>query len=169
MRLGSFSFIVGVDDEPAIRGMKSMNHLVTLDAQASELEKILSGVKTMLAKEFDPAHPSAHPVNPGDALYLLRDKDDCAIRVKATVIRTLLITNNLSEEMSQTLKEMQPKLKFTEDQFNHWSVRQQVLLVEFDSARKIEAIQITLDKDTDEFNWIAFRSFSLDTEFGCTT
>jgi len=32
-----------------------MNHLVVLDAQANELEKILSGVKTMLVKEFDPS------------------------------------------------------------------------------------------------------------------
>ena len=64
-----------------------MNYLVFLDASAGELEKILSGVKTMLVKEFDPAQTTAHPVNPGDSLYFLRDKDDCALRVKATVVR----------------------------------------------------------------------------------
>ena len=32
-----------------------MNHLVFLDTQAGELEKILSGVKSMVVKEFDPA------------------------------------------------------------------------------------------------------------------
>ena len=30
-----------------------MNHLVFLDRRAGELEKILSGIKTMLMKEFD--------------------------------------------------------------------------------------------------------------------
>ena len=146
-----------------------MNHLFFLDAQAGELEKILSGVKTMLVKEFDPALPPADPVNPGDSLYLLRNKDACTLRVKATVTRVLSVTNDLEEDLSQLLKEMQPKLQFTEEQFDHWSAKKQVLLVEFESARKIEAIHITLDEDTDESNWIAFRAFSLDTEFGCTT
>ena len=141
-----------------------MNHLVFLDAQAGELEKILSGVKTMLVKEFDFIHVPAHPVNPGDTLYFLRDKDDCAIRVKATVVRTLPTTNHLGEGISQTLKEMQPKLQFTEDQFSCWSAKQQVLFVEFDSARKIEAIQIILKNTANKSDWIAFKQFSIVTE-----
>ncbi len=59
-----------------------MNHLVILDARAGELEKILSGVKTMLVKEFDPTQTRLHPINPGDSLYFLRGPGDCAVRVK---------------------------------------------------------------------------------------
>ena len=139
-----------------------MNHIVFLDAQAGELEKILSGVKTMLVKEFDPALTPADPVNPGDSLYLLRNKDEYTLRVKATVTRVLSVTNDLEEDLSQVLKEMQPKLNFTEEQFDYWSAKKQVLLVEFESARKIEAIHLTLDEDTDKSNWIAFGAFSLD-------
>ncbi len=95
-----------------------MNHLVFVDAQAGELEKILSGVKTMLAKEFDPGQTAAPPVNPGDSLYFLRDEDDCTVRVKATVVRVLYFTNRLDGDLSQSLKEMQPRLLFTEDQYN---------------------------------------------------
>ena len=40
--------------------MTSMNYLVFLDTQAGELEKILSGVKSMVLKEFDPAQSPAH-------------------------------------------------------------------------------------------------------------
>jgi hypothetical protein len=93
-----------------------MNYLVFLDAQAGELEKILSGVKTMVVKEFDPAHYNAHPVKPGDSLYFLRNQDDCAVRVKATVIRVLFVTNDVEEDLSQPLKEMQPRLQLTENQ-----------------------------------------------------
>lgn len=131
-----------------------MNHLVFLDAQAGELEKILSGVKTMLTKEFDPAHP----VNPGDRLYFLRDTDDCALRVQAAVVRVQSVKSSADESLSQTLKEMQSKLQFTEDQFNHWSLEEQILLVEFDSAHKIDAIPVTLV--TDESDWITFQAFS---------
>ena len=138
-----------------------MNHLVFLDARAGELEKILSGVKTMLVKEFDPAHTPAHPVNPGDSLYFLKNTDECTLRVRATVARVLLFTNRLDEDLSHTLKEMQPKLQLTEEQFNHWSVKKQVLLVEFESAQKISAINIDSKKIKDRSDWIAFEEFSL--------
>jgi len=37
-----------------------MKHLVVLDAWAGELEKILSGLKTMLIKESDPMQSGAY-------------------------------------------------------------------------------------------------------------
>ena len=133
-----------------------MNHLVFLEAQAGELERILSGVKTMLVKEFDPAQTSAHSVSPGDSLYFLRSKGECALRVKATVVRVLLFTNKLDDDLPHILKEMQPRLQFTEDQYNHWSAKQQFLLVEFESAHKISVIQVALDKIEDRSCWFAF-------------
>ena len=138
-----------------------MNHLVFLDAQAGELENILSGVKTMIMKEFDPTQPIAHPARPGDSLYFLRDKDDCTLRVKATVVRVLLFTNRLNEDLSHTLKEMQPRLQLTEDQYNYWSEKQHVLLVEFEAAHKIPVVEIKLEKITDRSDWVPFEEFSL--------
>ena len=141
-----------------------MNYLVLLDAQASELERILSGMKTMLIKEFDPAQTTAHLVHPGDSLYFLRDKDDCALRVKATVVRVLFFSNRLNAHLSHTLKEMQPRLQLTEDQYNYWSTKGQVLLVEFGSAQKIGVIHVAPDKITDRSDWIALEAFNLITE-----
>jgi len=141
-----------------------MNHLVFLNAQAGELERILSGVKTMLVKDFSPGQTTAHPLNPGDSLYFLRDKDDCAVRVEATVIRVLYFTNRSDIVLSQTLKEMQPKLQLTEDQYNYWSAQHEVLLVEFEAAHKIPLIQVALNKITDKSDWIVFEEFSLVTE-----
>ncbi len=134
-----------------------MNHLVVLDAQARELEKILSGVKTMLVKEFDPAHP----VSPGDSLYFVRGKGDCALRVQATVVRVLFLTSNLEQGLAQPLKEMQFKLQFTEHQFDYWSVKKQILLVEFDSAQKMDVIQVAPEKTSDRSDWIAFEDLSV--------
>ena len=138
-----------------------MNHLVFVDAQAGELEKILSGMKTMLIKEFDPVQTTAHPVHPGDSLYFLRDKDDCAVRVTATVVRVLYFANRLDRDLTHTLKEMQPKLQFTEDQYNRWSAKQQAVLVELASAHKVSVIRIEPTKIADTSDWIAFEEFSL--------
>jgi len=138
-----------------------MNHLVFLDTRAGELEKILSGMKTMLIKEFDPAQTTAHPVRPGDSLYFLRDNNERALRVKATIVRVLFFTNSLDQDLSHTLKELQPRLQLTEDQYNYWSAKRQVLLVEFGSAHKIGVIQVAAFKIADRSDWIAFEEFSL--------
>ncbi len=137
-----------------------MNHLVFLDAQANELERILSGVKTMLVREFDPAQATAHPVEAGDSLYFLRNTNESDLRVTATVVNVLVSANRLEEDLSHTLKEMQPRLQLTEDQYNYWSARQQVLLVEFESARKIDVVHVAPSKTADRTDWIAFEAFS---------
>ncbi len=134
-----------------------MNYLVFLDTRAGELEKILSGVKTMLVKDLDPANLPAYPINPGDSLYFLRDQDDCAVRVKAIVVRVLLVTNK--EDLSQTLKVMQPRLQLTEEQYDDWSAKQRALMVEFDSAQKIAVIQVAPEKTVERSGWIAFEDF----------
>jgi hypothetical protein len=140
--------------------MTSMNHLVFLDTRTSELEKILSGVKSMVLKEFVPAQSPTHPVRPGDSLYFLRNNDECDLRVKATVVRVQFFTKKLNEDLSHYLKEMQPKLQLTEDQYNYWSAKKQ-LLVEFESAQKIGVIHLALDEVKDRSDWIAFEAFSV--------
>jgi hypothetical protein len=138
-----------------------MNPLVFLNTRAGELERILSGVKTMLLKELDPAQTTAHLVSPGDSLYFLRNNGECAVRVKATVTRVLSFTSNSDQDLSHTLKELQPRLQLTEDQYNNWSAKEQVLLVEFDAAHKIDVIQVAGCKTADRPDWIAFEEFGL--------
>ncbi len=141
-----------------------MNHLVFLNTQAGELEKILSGIKSMVVKEFDPAQSAGQAVRPGDNLYFLRNKDECTLRVKATATRVLFYTKDIDQDLSHTLKEMQPRLQLTEDQYNHWSAKQQILLVEFASAHKIGVIPVAPNKVADRSDWIAFEEFGLITE-----
>ncbi len=132
-----------------------MNFLVFLDTRAGELEKILSGVKSMILKEIDSEKPEEHPAKPGDSLYFLRNNDECAVRVKATVVRVLLCDDSLDEDLSHILKESQAKLQLTEDQYNYWSAKRQATFVEFESAQKIPEFHITPGKITDRTRWIA--------------
>ncbi len=138
-----------------------MNHLVYLDSHAGELEKILSGVKCIVIKTLDIENSASSPVRPGDSLFFLRDKDDCDLQVKATVVRVFLYDGELDEDLSHYLKERQPKLQLTEDQFNYWSNKQKVLLVEFEAAQKIGVIHLALDELKVHSNWVAFKAFSI--------
>lgn len=137
-----------------------MNHLVFLDAQAGEFEKIVSGTKSMILKELDPSRPAGQAISRGDSLYFLRHREDCDLRVCAAVVRVLHVSNQPGEELSHFLKEMQARLILTEDQYNYWSEKQAVLLVEFEAATKIPVIEISRDKVKGRSNWIAFEEFS---------
>jgi hypothetical protein len=151
-------------DHTLLEGTIFMNFLVFLNTQAGELEKILSGTKSMLLKEFDPAGAGDQAINPGDSLYFLRDDGDCDLRVKATVIRVLTFLNQKDDELSHLVKEMQPKLQLTEDQYNEWLVKGHAVLVEFGCAQKIDMVHVELDKITDRSangsRWIAFEELS---------
>lgn len=136
-----------------------MNYIVFLEA--GELEKILSGYKTMLLKECSPARLGQQPVKPGDHLYFLRDQDECILRAEASVSRVLAVANAPQEELANTLKEMQSRLQLTEEQYNHWSTRQQVILVEFESAHKIGMLRLASHKIADRSDWLAFEELSM--------
>jgi hypothetical protein len=59
---------------------------------------------------------------------------------------------------------MQPRLQLTEEQYNYWSVSQQALLVEIESAQKIGGIRVAPEKNAGRLDWIAFDDFGQITE-----
>jgi hypothetical protein len=150
-----------------LRKGSRVNHLVFLDARAGELEKILSGIKTMLVKEFDPNSTPVHPVDHGDSLYFLKDWQDCLVRVKAEVVQTLSCADPREENPSIILKEMQPWLQLTEDQYNFWSVKAYIQLVEFKEGQKIGPIQILPHQVSVRLNWVPFETFGEIEKSGC--
>ena len=118
----------------------------------------------MVVKEFDPVQPPDHLVRPGDSLYFLRNKDEYAVRVKATAVSVSYFINGLDEDIPRTLKELQPRLQLTEDQYNYWSTKKQILLVDFIGAQKINEIHVAPNKVSDRSDWISFEDISLITE-----
>lgn len=138
-----------------------MNYLVFVDTQAGELEKILSGTKRMLVKEYEESQPAGKGVSPGDSLFFIRDRDECDLRVKATVTRVQALMPSGDEDLSHTLKEKQTWLQLTEDQYNHWSIKKQVLLIEFGSAQKIPVIRIALEKVKSRSGWVIVEDLDL--------
>jgi hypothetical protein len=138
-----------------------MNFLVFLEPEAGELEKILSGTKCMVVKKFDPSQAAIQSVNPGDSLYFLRNKDAHEVRVKATVLRVLLINNGSVDEQIHTLNELQPKLQLTEEQYNRWSKTKQAQLVEFENAHKIDPSHISVSNINGISEWVAFEGRDL--------
>jgi hypothetical protein len=131
-----------------------MDFLVFVDAEAGELEKILSGVKCMLAKELDPEQPEQDLMQPGDSLYFLRDNGEREVRVRASVAQALRFTGGPQEDLVHMLKELQPRLQLTEQQYNKWIGKQRALFIEFKDAQKIEEWQSPAETAAQRAEWI---------------
>ena len=138
-----------------------MNYLVFLDPQAGELEKILSGTKSMVLREYSSTNVSNPAVSLGDTLYFLRRGGDCDLRVKATVSSARSFTSQIEDDLAQILKELQPRLQLTEEQYDYWSVKKQAQLIEFEGAHKINPIHISAFNTPGESEWMAFEDFDL--------
>jgi hypothetical protein len=138
-----------------------MNYIVSLDPVANEIEKILSGTKSMLLKDLSLTSKSFQEVNPGDNLYFLRKKGDCDLRVKAKVSRVLSTAGPLADDLVHILQEFQSRLQLTEEQFNHWSLKKETQLIEFEGAHKINPIHISHCDITGTSDWIACEDFDL--------
>ena len=137
-----------------------MNHLVFLDPRAGELEKILSGVKSMLIRELNPENPTTYPLEAGDSLYFLWSRQETIIRGMASIVRVLPVIAGKAGNISHDLKEMQPRLQLTETQFEYWSSKQNVLLVEFNFAHKIPSIQVSLVRINNQADWLVFKELN---------
>jgi hypothetical protein len=133
-----------------------MNHIVFLDPKTGELEKILSGVKSMLIKELETDLTKPDPVQFGDSLYFLRDDIDDSLRVKATVTNVYPILCDPENDLPSLLKELQAKLQLTVEQFSIWTEQDQMLLVEFNAAQKIDPISLDKRKIAKKSDWIPF-------------
>jgi hypothetical protein len=80
------------------------------------------------------------------------------------MVRT--VETGQEEDLDRTLKELQPMLQLTEEQYNHWSVKKGMILIEFGRAQKISPIHIAEGNFPNRSNWIAFKDLYLITEQG---
>ena len=76
------------------------------------------------------------------------------------------LDNSMNNDISQALKEMQPKLQFTEEQYNTWATKKTALLIEFGNAEKTASIHVDMQKIKERSSWIAFEEFDLITSSG---
>jgi len=76
-----------------------MDHIVYVDADAKELEKLTSGTRTMIVRRAKDV--PCGTVNPSDTLYFIHDGDRL-IRARATV-KDVLHSDKLTEKTSARL------------------------------------------------------------------
>jgi hypothetical protein len=114
-----------------------MDHVVYLDASAREMERILSGEKTMIIRGATGRKIPYGRVNAGDTLYFLNNDAEGLIRAKS-VVASVLNSDALKEEESiRLVEEYQAQLQLTEKQRNRWGGKRYLVLIGIDKTEAL--------------------------------
>ena len=81
-----------------------MDHVVYVDTKANELEKLLTGEKTMIVRGATGRKLPYGRVQPGDRLYFIQNNADGMVRASALVDKVVNL-EKLTEEQSGNLLE----------------------------------------------------------------
>jgi hypothetical protein len=107
-----------------------MDHVVYLDAQAKELENLLSGSKTMILRGATGRKLPYGRVDKGDMLYFINNNAEGMVRAKAEV-KSAFHSEKMNEDESRALvMKNQPQLRLTEKQMKRWAGKRYIVLIE---------------------------------------
>jgi len=119
-----------------------MDHVVYLDANAKELEILLSTKKTMIIRGATGRKLPYGRVNQGDVLYFINNNAEGLVRASAKV-KSVLNSDKLTEEESAQFVDLhQNKLQLTKKQYERWAGKRYLVLIEISDVESIEPFRI---------------------------
>jgi len=131
-----------------------MDHVVYLDAQARELENLLSGSKTMIIRGATGRKLPHGRVDAGDTLYFINNNAEGKVRAKAKV-KSAFHSEKMTEDESRALvKKNQPKLSLTEKQIKRWAGKRYIVLIEVADVKETPPFAIDKSKYGNMDDWL---------------
>lgn len=119
-----------------------MDHVVYLDANAKELDLLLSGKKTMIIRGAAGRKMPYGRVNRDDVLYFINNNAEGLIQAKASVKDVFNSERMTEEESARLVESHQGKLQLSKKQQDRWAGKRYLMLIEVSDLKKIEPFQI---------------------------
>ena len=115
-----------------------MDHVVYLDAKAGELDKLLSGKKTMIIRGATGRKLPYGRVSTDDFLYFINNNAEGEIKAKAIISSVFNSEKMTKEESIDLVNKNQNKLQLTDKQFQRWAGKRYIVLIEL---KRIEEVK----------------------------
>jgi hypothetical protein len=131
-----------------------MDHVVYVDTKAEELQKILSGSKSMIIRGATGRKMPYGRVDEGDILYFIENKGDGLIKAKAEVISVFNSEKLTVEESKNLVEENQPKLNLTNSQIKRWAGKRYLVLIEITDVSEISPFVIDKSNYGNMDDWL---------------
>ena len=131
-----------------------MDHVVYLDAQAKELESLLSGRKTMILRGATGRKLPHGRVDKGDVLYFINNNAEGMVRAMAKV-KSAFHSEKMNEDESRALvMKNQPQLRLTEKQMKRWAGKRYIVLIEVTDIKEIPPFAIDKNNYGNMDDWL---------------
>jgi hypothetical protein len=131
-----------------------MDHVVYLDAKAKELDKLLTGKKTMLIRGAAGRKIPYGRVDQGDILYLLENDGTGRVCAKANVGTVVNSEKMDTKQSAELIRLNQNKLKLTDAQLKRWSGKRYLVLVELMNIEKTKPFGIDKTEYGNMDDWL---------------
>ena len=131
-----------------------MDHVVYLDANAKELDLLLSNQKTMIIRGATGRKMPYGRVNQGDILYFINNNAEGIILVMANVENVINSDKLTEEESAQLVNSYQEKLQLTKKQYDRWAGKRYLVLIEISGVKKVEPFQIDKSNYGNMDDWL---------------
>lgn len=119
-----------------------MDHVVYVDAKADELNKLLSGSKTMLIRGAAGRKMPYGRVDPGDVLYLINTNAEGVVKARTSVVEVINSDKLPREESVALVDRHQPQLQLTKAQHKRWAGKRYLVLIGVGEVEAIEPLPI---------------------------
>ena len=131
-----------------------MDHVVYLDTRARQLEKLLSGQKTMIIRGATGRKMPHGRVTAGDVLYSINNNAEGKVCACATVV-SAFHSEKMDEAASCALVDQnQPKLCLTDQQVVRWSGKRYLVLIEVGGVAPVEPFMIDKSRYGNMDDWL---------------
>ncbi|MGE5463079.1 MAG: hypothetical protein ACM3PS_06980 [Syntrophothermus sp.] len=131
-----------------------MDHVVYVDAKARELEKLLSGEKTMIVRGATGRKLPYGRVESGDCLFFVENNGEGIVHAGATAGNVFNSEKLTEAQAAELLRGSQSKLNLTPEQFKRWSGKRYLVLIEVRQAQAIDPFAIDRSQYGNMDDWL---------------
>ena len=131
-----------------------MDHVVYVDHNARELEKLISGNKTIVIRGATGRKLPYGRVFEGDLLYFIRNNGEGLVRAKAVVKHVLNSEKMTKEESKKLVDENAEKLKLSNKQYKKWAGKRYLVLIEVRQVVELEPFKIDRKNYSNMDDWL---------------
>lgn len=119
-----------------------MDHVVYVDANTGEIEKILARTKTVVVRGAMGRKLPYGLVASGDVLYFILNNGEGRVRARA-IVRTVTNTAALTPlDSVRLIQEQQSGMQLSPKQFKHWAGKRYLVLIEIEEPEAVEPFEI---------------------------
>lgn len=131
-----------------------MDHVAYLDAQAKEMEKLISGNKKMIIRGAAGRKLPYGKVNPGDILYFINNNAEGLVKASAKVKNVSNSEKMDTDESKKLIETNQKKLQLTDKQFSRWAGKRYLVLIEVDDVKELSPFSIDKSQYGNMDDWL---------------